>query len=70
MKPFLFVTACWCNVQRTVDRGFESVCVKPKTNKICIFVTSLQKQAALKSKNKDWLAWNQNNVYEPSSKLD
>ena len=46
-----------------VDREFESRSGHTKDNKIgiCYFST---KHAALRRKSKDWLAQNQNNVYE------
>ena len=45
----------------TVDRGFEPLSCQTKDYKIgiCCFST---KHAALRSKNKDWLAPNHNNV--------
>ena len=44
-----------------VDRGFESRSGQTKDYKIgiCCF---FPKRAALVSKSKDWLAWNQDNV--------
>jgi hypothetical protein len=46
-----------------IDRGFEPQSGQIKDFKIgmCCFSA---KQAALKRKNKDWLARNQNDVYE------
>ena len=46
-----------------VDRGFESQSGQTKyyTVGICCFSA---KHTAWRSKSKDWLAWNQNNVYE------
>jgi hypothetical protein len=46
-----------------VDREFEPRSCKPKdyTIGICCFFA---KHAALRSKSKDWLAWNQDNVSE------
>jgi hypothetical protein len=46
-----------------VDRGFESRSGQTNNYKIgiCCFST---KHAALRSKSKDWLARNQNNVFE------
>jgi hypothetical protein len=46
-----------------VDHGFESRLGQTKDNKIGIYCFSA-KQAALRRKSKDWLAWNQNNVSE------
>ena len=43
-----------------VDRKFEPRLVKPK-NKISICYFSA-KHEAIRSKSKDWLAWNQNNL--------
>ena len=50
-----------------VDRGFESRFGQTKDYKIgmCCFSA---KHAALRSKSKDWLARNQNNVFEWSAK--
>ena len=48
-------------ISSVVDRGFESWSDLTKDYKICIFSFSA-KHAALKGKNKDWLAWNQQNV--------
>ena len=47
---------------RVVDRGFEPRSGQTKDYKtgICCFST----HAALRRKNKDWLAQNQNNVFE------
>jgi hypothetical protein len=47
-----------------VDRGFETSSGrdKPKTKK-WVFTAPYDKHSALKSKNKDWLAQNQNNVF-------
>jgi hypothetical protein len=47
----------------TVDRGFEPRSGQTKDYKIGICCFSA-KHAALRSKNKDWLAQNQNNVFE------
>jgi hypothetical protein len=47
----------------TVDRGFEPRSGQTKDYKIGICCFSA-KHAALRSKNKDWLAQNQNNVSE------
>ena len=49
-------------VSSSVDPGFEPWSVKPKTTIgiWCFFA----KHAALMSKNKDWLAQNQDNVSE------
>ena len=46
-----------------VDRGFEPRLGQTKDYTIgtCCFSS---KHAALRSKSKDWLAWNQNNVSE------
>jgi hypothetical protein len=46
-----------------VDRGFEPRSGQTKDYKIgiCCFFA---KHAALRRKSKDWLAWNQNNVFE------
>jgi hypothetical protein len=46
-----------------VDREFEPRSCQPKDYKIgiCCFFA---KHAALRSKSKDWLAWNQDNVSE------
>jgi len=46
-----------------VDRGFEPRSGQTKTNKIGNYFFSV-KHAALRSKSKDWLARNQNNVSE------
>ena len=46
-----------------VDRGFEPRLGRTKDNKIGICCFSA-KHAALRSKSKDWLAQNQNNVSE------
>jgi hypothetical protein len=46
-----------------VDRGFESRSGQNKDNKIGICYFSAE-HAALRSKNKDWLARKQNNVSE------
>ena len=48
-----------------VDHKFESQLVQTKDYKICICCFSA-KHAALRRKNKDWLARNQNNVSEYS----
>ena len=48
---------------RAVDRGFEPRSGHTKDYKIGIYCFSA-KQATLRRKNKDWLAWNQNNVSE------
>ena len=45
-----------------VDRGFEPRSDQTKDYDIGMFCFSA-KHAALRSKNKDWLAQNQNNVY-------
>ena len=50
-----------------VDRGFEHRSVKPKDYKMCICCFSA-KHAALRSKSKDWLAQNPNNVSECSDR--
>ena len=49
-----------------VDRGFELWSGQTKDYKIgiCCFST---KHVALRSNSKDWLAWNQNNVFECSA---
>ena len=46
-----------------VDRGFEPRSGQTKDYKIGICCFSA-KHAALRKKSRDWLAWNQNNVYE------
>jgi hypothetical protein len=46
-----------------VDRGFEPRSGQTKDYKIGICCFSA-KHEALRSKSKDWLAWNQNNVSE------
>ena len=46
-----------------VDRGFEPGRVKPKTITL-VCVASPLKQVVLRGKGKDWLARNQNNVFE------
>ena len=46
-----------------VDRGFEHRSGQTKYCKIGICCFSA-KHAVLRSKSKDWLAWNQNNVSE------
>jgi hypothetical protein len=46
-----------------VDRGFERRSGQTKDYKIGIYFFSA-KHAALRRKSKDWLARNQNNVYE------
>ena len=46
-----------------IGRDFESDQVKRKTIKL-VFVAFLLQHAALKRKNKDWLALNQDNVSE------
>jgi hypothetical protein len=48
---------------RAVDRGFEPLSGQTKDYNIGICCFSA-KHAALRSKSKDWLAWNQNNVSE------
>ena len=48
---------------RAVDRGFEPRSGQTKDYKIGICCFS-GKHAALRRKNKDWLAWNQDNVSE------
>ena len=48
---------------RVVDRGFEPLSGQTKDYNIGICCFSA-KHAALRSKSKDWLAWNQNNVSE------
>ena len=50
-----------------VDRGFDSRSGQIKDYKIGICCSSA-KHAALRSKRKDWLAWNQVNVNEWSDK--
>ena len=50
-------------VSSAVDRGFEPRSGLTKEYKICISYFSA-KHAALSRKNKDWLAWNQDNVSE------
>ena len=58
----------WCNcsilILSAVDGGFEPCPVKPKTIKL-VFVASLL-STSLRSKIKDWLARNQDNVSERS----
>ena len=49
-----------------VDRGLEPWSGQTKDYKIGICCFSA-KHAALRRKNKDWLAWNQNNVPEWSN---
>ena len=49
-----------------VDRGFEPRSGQTKDYKIGICCFSA-KHAASRRKNKDWLAWNQNNVSEWSN---
>jgi hypothetical protein len=45
-----------------VDCGFETRSVQPKTEiGICCFSA---KHAALRRKSKDWLTWNQDNVFK------
>jgi hypothetical protein len=51
-----------------VDRGFEPGRVKPKTITL-VCVASPLKQVVLRGKGKDWLARNQNNVFEWSDKV-
>jgi hypothetical protein len=46
-----------------VDRGFKTRSGETKDYEIGICCFSA-KRAALRRKNKDWLAWNQNNVSE------
>jgi hypothetical protein len=46
-----------------VDRGFEPKSGKAKHYKIAICCFS-DKHAALRRKSRDWLAWNQDNVFE------
>ena len=46
-----------------VDRGFETCSGQTKDNKIHICCFSA-KTAVLNSKSKDWLAMNQDNVFE------
>ena len=48
-------------VSSAVDRGFEPQSSQTKDYKICCFSA---KHAVLRSKSKDWLARNQNNVSE------
>jgi len=48
---------------KVVDRGFESRSGQTKVYKIGICCFSA-KYPALRRKNKDWLAWNQDNVSE------
>ena len=48
---------------KAVDRGFEPRSSQTKDYKIGIFCFST-KHVALRSKSKDWLAQNQNNVSE------
>jgi hypothetical protein len=48
---------------RAVDRGFEPRSGQTKDYKIGICCFS-GKHATLRRKNKDWLAWNQDNVSE------
>jgi hypothetical protein len=50
-------------VSSAVDRGFEPRSGLTKEYKICISCFSAN-HAALSRKNKDWLAWNQDNVSE------
>jgi hypothetical protein len=49
-----------------VDRGFDLWSGQTKDYKIGVCCFSA-KHAALRSKSKDWLAWNQNNVSEWSN---
>ena len=48
-----------------IDRGFQPRAVQTKNYKIGVCCFSA-KHTALRSKNKDWLAWNQDNVSELS----
>ena len=50
-------------VSSEVDRGFEPQSGQTKDYKIGICCFSA-KQASLRRKSKDWLAWNQDNVSE------
>ena len=50
-----------------IDRGFEPRSGQTKDNKIGIYCFSA-KHVALRGKTKDWLARNQNNVFEWSGK--
>ena len=53
----------WCNCWHACLKCGRSGWVKPKTVKF-VFVCFSAKHAALRSKNKNWLAWNQDNVSE------
>ena len=46
-------------VSSAISRGFEPRSGQTKDYKICIFL-----HAALRKKSKDWLARNQNNLFE------
>jgi len=46
-----------------IDRGFEPRSGQTKYFKISIWCISAN-HATLRRKNKDWLTWNQDNVYE------
>ena len=54
------LTNMWCNGTRAVNRGFEAMSGQTKDHKIGICCFSA-KHAALRIKNKDWLARNQDN---------
>jgi hypothetical protein len=58
--------AMFAIVQHNINHGFESSSGKTKDYKIdiCCFST---KHAAIRSKSKCWLAWNQYNVFEWSN---
>ena len=51
-------------VSNAVDRGFKPQSGQTKDYKIGICCFSAIKHAGLRSKIKDWLSWNQNNVSE------
>jgi hypothetical protein len=61
----------WCKMvsmltQCTVDRGFEPWLGKTKDSEfdICCFSAKHAALLPLRRKRKDWLAWNQDNVFE------
>jgi hypothetical protein len=51
-------------VPSAVDRGIEPRRVEPKTIKLVFVASPQMTQHAIRKKNKDWLARNQDNVSE------
>ena len=66
MCIFVLTASVVCFTFGTVDVVSSPGLVKPKTI-ISVFSASLSKQSSLRSKSKDWLARNQDNVSEWSN---